>query len=225
MKTGMKLVIVALFGLMFAMGSGCGPAPAGNANQLPDQSNQPPNQLPGQPVCDAPTDERVCVTVDYSRTLAEMIQAGKYDNVTGSEWLVEANFPIQRPVGGEPVIKKVELILVFGYGDDLYRGHSLSQVVQYFDAHPELRYARIEEILALGEQYPDFKNDSPQDTVIISLGSFFTSAPDGHHYLSYITSNYRNGIKFRMFGGQYWEPGQTGYGQFGSRAIFPAVRK
>ena len=224
MKTAMKLMIIALFGLMSAMWLGCGQAPAGN-NTNPSS----PNQLPGQPpVCGAPTDSQVCVIVDYRRTLSEMIQAGNYDKIMGSEYLTETNFPIQRPSVGGPIVK-VELILVYKHLDKTFDAGRLSGVVQYFDAHPELRYARIEELLALGEQYPNFQ---PKSTLysFISLGAFFDTAPDGHHYLSYIghyysCANNNCGAKLGL-GSQYWEPGMPGYGEFDSYgSIFPAVRK
>jgi len=96
------------------------------------------------------------VVVDYSRSLAEMIKAGKYDWVHGN--INENNFPV-KGIGRHEVS-----VVLFHF----------NRVISSEDAMSEMkrtgyRPARIEELLALGENYPDLQRQFP----IIALRSFW----------------------------------------------------
>lgn len=100
------------------------------------------------------------VSVDYSRSLGDMVAAGKYDRVYKN--IKEENFPIQRadttptamkaPSGetGRYRVQNVDLEIVLVH---LNREVSTDEVLRYMEQFG-LRPARIEELLALGETYP-----------------------------------------------------------------------
>ena len=116
------------------------------------------------------------VTVDHTRTLADMIKAGMYDYVNRD--IVEQNFPIQRPdvigavAGGGPFrtqgvqITNTELVFVH-----LNKAATTAEVLAYMDKLG-LRPARIEELLALGEKYPNIQRDYP----FVALGSVWVDS-------------------------------------------------
>ena len=111
------------------------------------------------------------VSVDYTRTLADMINAGKYDYANKD--IVEKNFPIQRPSESEAVTgggpfrtapaqnKNIELFLVH-----LNKVAKTSEVLAHMDKLG-LRPARIEPLLALGEKFPNIQ----RDYLLVALGS------------------------------------------------------
>ena len=100
------------------------------------------------------------VTVDYSRTLAEMIAAGKYDWVNSDidEW----KFPIQRPPAGFP--QKVELTVKLVHYD---KWMSIDAVIADFQQR-RLIPAAPPVLLAVGEQRPELQRQFP----IVALGQF-----------------------------------------------------
>lgn len=113
------------------------------------------------------------VSVDYTCTLVEMIKAGKYDWVNDN--ITEKNFPIHRPSVSEaatgdggpyrvPGVQNngnIELGLVH-----LNKVASEEEVLRHLE-QLGLRPAKIEELLAFGEKYPDIQREFP----IVALGS------------------------------------------------------
>ena len=111
------------------------------------------------------------IAVDYTRTLAAMIAAGEYDYINLD--VTKAHFSIQRPSAnkvasdGGPYRKSVnqnkntEVVLVH-----LTRVASEDEALFHMDKLG-LRPARIEELLAFGEKYPDLQRQFP----IVALGS------------------------------------------------------
>ena len=108
------------------------------------------------------------VTVDYSRSLAEMIGAGKYDWVNFD--ITAEHFPITGTGKAE-----VNLVLVH-----FNRAMSTNEVLDDFKKRG-LRPAKIEELLALGERYPDLQREFP----IVALGSAFEN-PRGRRYCPFL---------------------------------------
>ena len=101
------------------------------------------------------------VTVDYSRSLAEMIAAGKYD--WSNSGITADHFPVK----GEGV-SEVELTLVH-----FNRFMSTDAVLKEL-AKTGFRPAKIEELLALGEKYHDLQREFP----IVALGSVWRDPGD-----------------------------------------------
>lgn len=111
------------------------------------------------------------VPVDLTRTLAEMVAAGKYNYANPN--IVEKNFPIQRPSVSEDAVEggpyrtpgvqntNTKIVLVH-----LNKVATTSEVLEYLDKLG-LRPARIEELLALGEKFPDVQRQFP----VVALGS------------------------------------------------------
>ncbi len=95
------------------------------------------------------------VSVDYAKTLPEMIAAGKYD--WKNEDITEANFP--QTHAEEVIDTTIEFV-------HLNRDASTDEALRYLEAEG-LRPATLEELLALGEKHPDLQRDFP----IIALGS------------------------------------------------------
>lgn len=104
------------------------------------------------------------VTVDYSRSLAEMIKAGRYD--LANQDITADHFPVT----GEGK-RELELVPVH-----------LNRVVSTEEAIAEiksrgLRPGKLEELLALGEKHPDLQREFP----ILALGSVWQS-PYGRRF-------------------------------------------
>lgn len=106
-------------------------------------------------------DEILTVTVDYDRSVASGIEAGKY-NWSNSN-ITDDHFP--NAGSGK---SDVEVIIV-NYGKDM----STKNVFKDLDKR-NLRPATLQELLAISEQYPDKQRDFP----IIALGSVWQS-PSG----------------------------------------------
>jgi hypothetical protein len=95
------------------------------------------------------------ITVDYAKSLAEMIAAGKYPY--WNECITAENFPIM----GEGSVN-TEIVLVHFYRDNIEADDAVKELEQM-----GLRPATLPELLAFGAQYPDAQRESP----IIALGS------------------------------------------------------
>jgi len=98
------------------------------------------------------------VAVNYARPLMEMIRAGKYDYVNSD--IIAKHFPVK----GKDILP-VELELVH-----------LNKYISSDDAIAEIkqrgfRPAKIEELLAFGEKYPEEQRKYP----IVALGSVWRS--------------------------------------------------
>ena len=119
----------------------------------------------------------ILVTVDYSRTLAEMVAAGKYDWI--SEDMVEQNFSIRRPT--ERPVSIVEIVLVH-----INKQVGLKKVLRHLDRRG-LRPATIEELLAIGEHFPNLQRQFP----IVGLGSSWIG-PDGRRCVPCLRQGFGN---------------------------------
>lgn len=113
------------------------------------------------------------VSVDYGRSLDQMVWAGKYDLMTDTEISVD-NFQNQ----GKDIVE-VNLYLIT-------LGHNSSDegAVRELD---KLGYkpAKIEHLLAFGAKYPEKQREYP----IVSLGSNYVD-PLGRHYVNFLDSRY-----------------------------------
>jgi len=141
--------------------------------------------IPGQIVAllKGPTEIKSGVTysipVNLTRTLAEMVSAGKYDYANPN--IVEKNFPIQRPSVSEDAVEggpyrtpavsndSIKIVLVH-----LNKVATTTEVLEHMDKLG-LRPARIEELLALGEKHPDIQCQFP----LVALGSVWVNS-DGY---------------------------------------------
>jgi hypothetical protein len=102
-------------------------------------------------------DGRFPITVDYSRTLEEMIKAGKYDYVNSS--INSTNFPIDQSKSGTETLEAV-IVHLDKYVKDT------ETVLKLMDKKG-LRPATLPELLALGEQYPELQ----REPLLFALGS------------------------------------------------------
>jgi hypothetical protein len=100
------------------------------------------------------------VTIDYSRTLDEMIAAGRYD--WKSSDITATHFPID---GSGTVEAKVSLVRIGRYA-------TTREVEKHLDGLG-LKSARIEHLLAFGKRYPD----KQRECQIVALGSAWEYHP------------------------------------------------
>jgi hypothetical protein len=108
------------------------------------------------------------VSVDYGKTVEEMVAAGRYD--WHNDNITTKNFP----VSGTGVVT-VDLELVH-----LNKAVSSEEVLAHLEANG-LRPATIEELLAFGAIYPEIQRKFP----IVCLGSFWVD-PSGIHVVPYL---------------------------------------
>jgi hypothetical protein len=109
-----------------------------------------------------PKNDEIVLSVDYSRTVQEMINAGKYgwtnDNIT------EKHFPLPTELNGKKVSVSTKLF-------------HFNRPINSQDAIKEMdkagyRPATLAELLALGEKQPELQKEFP----IVALGSIWTDA-------------------------------------------------
>ena len=93
------------------------------------------------------------ITVDYSKTLVEMIEAGNYDWINSG--ITDEHFPIKRR-------KKSINIELINYNTGMRSNEVLEDL-----GKRGLRPATLPELLAFGTAYPDRQRDVP----IVALGS------------------------------------------------------
>lgn len=110
------------------------------------------------------------LTVDYDRSLADMVKAGHYDYA--NDYITADNFPIE----GSGTVES-ESVLVH-----LDRSASTKEVEQEI-AKRGLRSATIKELLAFGEKYPDVQREFP----VVELGSVWVDG-DGDRRVAYLWS-------------------------------------
>lgn len=140
-------------------------------------------------VFESGTAESYQLTVDYDRSLAAMVKAGRYvytnDNITAK------NFPIE----GSGTVES-EGVLVH-----LDRYASTEEVEQEI-AKRGLRPTTIEELLAFGETYPDVQREFP----VVALGSSWVDR--GYRYVPYLWSHVdeRSLYLFSDVPGDQWSP-------------------
>ncbi len=111
------------------------------------------------------------VTVDYTQTVEEMVQAGKYDWKNSD--ISSKNFPVKRREPG-----KVEVHLIH-----FNRAISSDDAIKELD-RMGFRLAELPELLALGAQHPDEQKKYP----IIALGSVWQD-PGGDRDVPYLVRN------------------------------------
>ncbi len=109
-----------------------------------------------------PKNDEIVLSVDYSRTVQEMINAGKYgwtnDNIT------EKHFPLPTELNGKKVSVSTKLF-------------HFNRPINSQDAIKEMdkagyRPATLAELLALGEKQPELQKEFP----IVALGSLWADA-------------------------------------------------
>lgn len=108
------------------------------------------------------------VTVDYSRTIDEMIEFGKYDLV--SDGITEKTFPLPTKFLGKKIITPVKL---FQFKQVAGSDYVISEM-EKMGCHP----ATLAELMALGESQPDLQRKFS----IAALGSVWSSA----HGIEYV---------------------------------------
>jgi hypothetical protein len=102
------------------------------------------------------------VTVDYSRTLADMVEAGKYGEV--DETIADQNFPWKNGV------ENIQIYLFNARHDGATFSEEFTQSVDIVLTRMDelgLRPATLPELLAFGEKYPD----KQREVKITALGS------------------------------------------------------
>jgi len=137
------------------------------------------------------------VTVDYSKSLAEMIKAGHYDWVNNV--IVADHFPVQGKGQSEAEVA------LFHFNRNISSDDAIAEM-----AIAGYRPARIEELLALGASQPEFQKEFP----IVALGSAWQD-PGGHRHVPCLRWN---GAK-RYLNLGWFE------GDWSGRYRFAAVRK
>jgi len=105
------------------------------------------------------------VLVDYSKTLAEMIQAGHYDWVNSD--ITSDHFPVK---GSGQQEKEVVL---FHFGRNISSDDAIAEMTK-----AGYRPAKVEELLDLGASQPELQKQFP----IVGLGSAWQH-PNGHRYV------------------------------------------
>lgn len=106
--------------------------------------------------------QTVKVLVDYGRSVSDGITAGKYDWVEDS--ITEKNIPTTQS-------DKAELEIQL-----LYFGKYMNTELVFVEMEKQnLRPATLQELLAIGEKYPEIQREFP----VVALGSFWVD-PDGH---------------------------------------------
>lgn len=119
------------------------------------------------------------VTVDYSRTLEDMIAAGHYNYV--NERIIPRNFPLT----GEGQVE-LDLCLVH-FNRDITSEEAIKELEKM-----GMRPATLPELLALGEKYPEEQRQHP----IIALGNVWR-CPFGHRHVPFL-ARWRDKRKLRL---------------------------
>ena len=149
------------------MGVNLGLAP-GHLNQAALRSlslEKISEQLPGNSV--------FTLTIDYSKTKADMIAAGNYSHA--NNFLIE-NEPVEGKIKGAGVVK-VTLELVC-FDEQMI---STKEAVRRITKERYLLLAGVEHLLALGAAYPDIQRGFP----IVALGSVWRG-PGGDRSVAYL---------------------------------------
>lgn len=113
------------------------------------------------------------VIIDYSRSLEEMISAGKYD--------LPDPFVVERFSASGQGRKELEIVL-FHFDFTIYGIEGLNRVLAEM-AKMDYSPVRVEPLLALGESEPKLQLQFQ----IVALGSMWRDPWDGRHYCPRIT--------------------------------------
>jgi len=125
------------------------------------------------------------ISIDYQKSLDEMVGNGKYQWVSNK--ISAQNFPIQ----GKGKVH-VDLILVH-FNRDFKKSDDIILELDRMDLQP----ARIEHAAAFGEQYPNIQCDFP----ILFFGSVWTD-PEGYRLVPYLGR-----ADSRRFSLRFWTEG------------------
>lgn len=98
------------------------------------------------------------ISVDYSRSLQKMIEAGKYG------WTNQDITPERFPISGGGVVEFEAKVLSF---QKYASSESVVEAIKKLGPENTWEPARIEQLLALGEKYPNMQREFP----IVALGS------------------------------------------------------
>ena len=102
------------------------------------------------------------ITVDYNRSLVEMVKTGRYDWVNHN--ITAEHFPVKDEGNQELTIT------LFHFNRSIASGEVFSEMEKQ-----DFRPAKIEELLALGEKYPELQKKFH----IVALGSVWRN-PNGY---------------------------------------------
>lgn len=132
-------------------------------------------------------DKEFNLSVDYSRTLQEMINAGNY--AWANSDITEKNFPISPKMTG----KKVEVSAkLFHFNREISSEDAISEMDK-----AGYRPATLAEMLALGEAQPDLQRQFP----IIALSSVWRNANGGRYVPCLGGDDYERKLDLYWFGG------------------------
>ena len=123
------------------------------------------------------------VLVDYSKSLTEMIQAGKYD--WKNDDITSGHFPIE---GSGQQEKEV---VFFHFGRDISSNDAIAEMEK-----AGYRPARIEELLALGASQPELQKQFP----FVGLGSAWQHPGGSRHVPCLGWHGVGRGLGLRWFG-------------------------
>ena len=104
--------------------------------------------------------------IDYDRSLDEMVEAGRYDDV--EKGITKSHFPIKG--SGQHAVSAVPFHPNFGRKGEITLKGVTTEI-----RNRNYRPGRIEELLALGENHPDLQNRFP----IVATGSIWRNRRDG----------------------------------------------
>jgi len=110
--------------------------------------------------------EEIKLTVDYSRTLKEMINAGNYG--WANDDITEKNFPLPTKLLGKKITASTKL---FHFDRRISSEDAISEMNK-----AGYRPATLAELLALGEAHPELQKEFP----IVALGSVWRGEDGGH---------------------------------------------
>ncbi len=129
-------------------------------------------RIQGKKVTDEqPKNDEIVLSVDYSRSLQEMIAVGNYDWKNSD--IVERNFPLLVELKGKTTIVFSKL---FHFGRSIGSYEVISEINK-----AGYRPATLAELLALGEKQPELQHQFP----LIALGSIRVDAY-GSRYVPYL---------------------------------------
>ncbi len=115
-----------------------------------------------------PGKENFKVIVDYERSLQQMIKAGNYDWVNNN--IIADHFSVKSKG------KQEEVITLFHFNRTMASDEVLSEMDKQ-----GFRPVKIEDLLGLGENYPELQKKFP----IAALGSVWQN-PEGHYCVPYL---------------------------------------
>ncbi len=125
------------------------------------------------------------LSVDYSRTLAEMINAGNYDWADSA--ITAKDFPLPAELSGQ----KTAVSKLFHFNRDISSDKAIAEM-----GKAGYRPATLSELLALGAKYPELQRQFP----IIALSSVWHGAFGGRRVPYLGVGDYERGLGLDWFG-------------------------